>query len=143
MKPHRLSYSPMSNTPTPTMSLSIRDQSKLSNDVMNDSLKIESILKDIHLEKYIDQFNREEIDLYVFSVLNADDLIELSIDEKDRPIMLDAIKTYSNVFNESMQMSFNWLNLGFGFYNSIDFWLIHLIFLFYFIDDLIWLIFQC
>lgn len=86
------------------MSLSISQQSKLSNDLLNDSLKMESVLKEIHLQKYIEQFNREEIDLFVFSILDVNDLVELGIDEKDRPIMLDAIKTYASLFNESFQL---------------------------------------
>lgn len=55
-------------------------------------------LKEFGLDKYIEKFEREEIDLFVFSMLNSDDLIELGIDEDDRPAFLRAFDTYRDIF---------------------------------------------
>lgn len=66
-----------------------------NNSILNNDLSIESVLKDIGMEKYIEKFHLEEIDLFVFSHLEPEDLFELHIDEKDHEILLQAIKVYA------------------------------------------------
>lgn len=71
--------------------------SNLNNDsILNTNFRIESVLKEIGLEKYIEKFQMEEIDLFVFFHLVPEDLIELNIAEEDHETMLQAIKTYAN-----------------------------------------------
>lgn len=51
------------------------------------------------MEKYIEKFEREEIDLFVFSMLKSDDLAELGIKEADRPAFVRAFYTYRDIFD--------------------------------------------
>lgn len=72
------------------------DSSQLSdNSILNNNLSIESVLKDIGMKKYIEKFQLEEIDLFVFFHLQPEDLFELNIDEKDHETLLQAIKVYA------------------------------------------------
>lgn len=69
---------------------------ELNNDsILNNNLTVETILKEIGMDKYIEKFQLEEIDLFVFFNLDPADLHELNIDEADRGILLQAIKTYA------------------------------------------------
>lgn len=72
-------------------------------DLLNHNIDIENILKEINMEKYIDMFNREEINVCVFCMLTDADLVELKIDEDDRQPMLDAVKSYCDIFNVAPQ----------------------------------------
>lgn len=75
--------------------------------VLDQTFTVRSILKEINLKKYVRLFEREEIDLFVFTLLTADDLIELGIEEDDRSILLDTIQNYqellSNVENNNIE----------------------------------------
>lgn len=72
------------------------DSSQLSNNsILDKNLSIESVLRDIGLKKYIEKFQQEEIDLFVFFHLQPEDLFELKIDEKDHETLLQAIKVYA------------------------------------------------
>lgn len=66
--------------------------------LMDETLNVELILRDIGLEKYIKKFMIEEIDMFVFSMLNEHDLIELEIDEEDRKTILKAVELYSDCY---------------------------------------------
>lgn len=73
-----------------------QDDSPLVNEsVLNNNLNIESVLKDIGMQKYIEKFLLEEIDLFVFLHLLPQDLYELNIDEKDHETILQAIQVYA------------------------------------------------
>lgn len=69
--------------------------------VLEQTFTVYSILKEINMKKYADLFAREEIDLFVFSVLSVNDLIELGIDEVDRPILMTAVQTYKEIFGNN------------------------------------------
>lgn len=58
---------------------------------------MENILTEIGMEKYINLFEEEEVDVFVFSMLKIDDLTELGIDEIDRPVFVNAIDTYRDM----------------------------------------------
>lgn len=103
-QPRCLCYSPLS-IDTPQITVSKLSPMNFNNSLLNESLKIETVFKEIHMEKYIEQFTKEEIDLYVFSLLDESDLDELNIDEMDRPIMLEAINTFSSTFNDSFRFA--------------------------------------
>lgn len=66
--------------------------------VLEQTFTVNSILKEINMKKYADLFEREEIDLFVFSLLSVADLIELGIDEEDRSILMTAVQTYREFF---------------------------------------------
>lgn len=66
--------------------------------ILDQSINIATILKEVGMEKYIEKFEREEIDLLVFSMLKSDDLAELGIEEADRPAIVRAFYTYRDVF---------------------------------------------
>lgn len=89
-----------------------QDNSPLANEsVLNNNLNIESVLKDIGMQKYIEKFLLEEIDLFVFVHLLPQDLYELNIDEKDHETILQAIQVYAM-----------WLfNIGFEFFEIENF----------------------
>lgn len=70
-------------------------------EILNNTIDIISILKDIHMEKYIGHFLREEIDIRVFCVLSANDLDELGIEKEDRKTFMDAVQFYSDIFEIS------------------------------------------
>lgn len=68
----------------------------LNNDsILNNNLSVETILKEIGMAKYIEKFQLEEIDLFVFFNLEPEDMFTLNIDEADHGILLQAIKTYA------------------------------------------------
>lgn len=69
-----------------------------SSTVLDEKFTVKSILKEVNLEKYTDLFDREEIDLFVFSTLTLDDMNTLEIDNSDRPILMKAIENYSEIF---------------------------------------------
>lgn len=62
--------------------------------ILDKTFTVRSILKELHLEKYVEMFDRHEIDLFVFGQMTADELDELGIEEDDREILLDAIESY-------------------------------------------------
>lgn len=68
-------------------------------ELLNATITMATILKDIHMEKYIDKFYKEEIDIQVFCVLTLDDLQELNIEMADMKTFLDAIQFYSDIFD--------------------------------------------
>lgn len=68
-----------------------------SANVMNENITMANVLKDIGMEKYVDLFKNQEIDLFVFGKLCNDDLTELGVDEADRPAILGAIDMYNDV----------------------------------------------
>lgn len=57
-----------------------------------------SILKQINMQKYSDLFAEEEIDLLVFLMLTEEEMVEIGIEEDDRPVFIHAINCYSNFF---------------------------------------------
>lgn len=71
--------------------------------LLEETFTVMSILKEIHMEKYMALFVREEIDLYVFLSLNYNDLAELGIDEADRSILLNAVHCYTEFFGNPMK----------------------------------------
>lgn len=66
-----------------------------NNSILNNNFTVDSVLKDIGMEKYIEKFRLEEIDLFVFFNLQPEDLHELNIDEKDHETLLQAIKVFA------------------------------------------------
>lgn len=68
-----------------------------TNSILNNNLTIESVLKEIGLQKYIEKFQLEEVDLFVFFQLNPEDLYKLEIDEGDHKIILQTIEFYENM----------------------------------------------
>lgn len=81
---------------TPKVNKPTTSRFDLSNDsILNTNFRIESVLKEIGLQKYIEKFQLEEIDLFVFFHLEPADLFVLNIAEEDHETMLQAIKTYS------------------------------------------------
>lgn len=66
--------------------------------ILEQTFTVNSILREINLKKYSDLFAREEVDLFVFSLLTANDLVELGIDENDQPILMAAIQNYREFF---------------------------------------------
>lgn len=87
-------YNVVEASPTLTLMHSINESST----VLDEKFTVKSILKEINLEKYTDLFDREEIDLFVFSTLTLDDMNTLEIDNSDRPILMKAIENYSEIF---------------------------------------------
>lgn len=76
------------------------NDSSLGNDsVLNNDLSIESVLKDIGMQKYIEKFLLEEIDLFVFFHLEPKDLYTLNIAEEDHETILQAIQMYDIWFD--------------------------------------------
>lgn len=73
-------------------------------DILDETFTVISILKEIHMQKYAALFVREEIDFYVFLLLTIDDMIELDIDEADRPILMNAIHSYTKLIGNSDKM---------------------------------------
>lgn len=63
--------------------------------ILEEKFTVISILKEMNMQKYINLFIKEEIDLYVFFNLNYQDMIELGIEEADRPILLNAIDFFT------------------------------------------------
>lgn len=63
--------------------------------LMDETLNVELILRDIGLEKYIPKFRSEEIDMFVFSLLTENDLIELNIAREDRETIIKAVELYA------------------------------------------------
>lgn len=66
--------------------------------ILEETFTVMSILKEIKMQKYASLFASEEVDLFVFLMLNADDMVELGIEEADRPILLNAIHCYTEFF---------------------------------------------
>lgn len=75
--------------------------------ILDRTFTVRSILKELHLEKYIDLFNMHEIDLFVLSQITAEDLAELGIDECDRDILLEAIEEFGIDEHDKYKVSFN------------------------------------
>lgn len=75
--------------------------------ILDRTFTVRSILKELHLEKYIELFNFHEIDLFVLSQITADDLAELGIDECDRDILLEAIEEFGINDHAKYNVSFN------------------------------------
>lgn len=71
---------------------------KSISNIMNETLNVELILRDIGLVKYCEKFVREEIDMFVFSMLTESDLIELNIESEDRKTILKAVELYSDCY---------------------------------------------
>lgn len=71
---------------------------KSISNIMNETLNVELILRDIGLVKYCEKFVREEIDMFVFSMLTESDLVELNIDGEDRETILKAVELYSDCY---------------------------------------------
>lgn len=72
--------------------------------ILEETFTVISILKEINMQKYAALFVREEIDLYVFLLLTMDDMVELDIDEADRPILMNAIHCYTEFIGNSDKM---------------------------------------
>lgn len=72
----------------------------LTPNILEKTFTVRSILKELHLEKYIDLFNMHEIDLFVFSQITSEEMAELGIDDCDREILLEAIEAYG-VYDEN------------------------------------------
>lgn len=66
--------------------------------ILERTIDIASVLVEIGMEKYIEKFEREEIDVFVFSHLKIDDLVELSIDEADHSAFARAFDSYRDIF---------------------------------------------
>lgn len=71
--------------------------------LLEETFTVMSILKEMHMEKYMALFAREEVDLFVFLTLNSNDLAELGIDGADRSILLNAIGCYTEFFGNPMK----------------------------------------
>lgn len=69
--------------------------------MLDERFTVNSILKEINMEKYELLFEREEIDLLVFCLLTRDELIQLGVGESDCLILMDAIENYKDTFNVS------------------------------------------
>lgn len=69
--------------------------------ILEQTFTVNSILKEINMKKYADLFAREEVDLFVFSLLSVGDLIELGIDKEDHSILMTAVQTYKEFFGHN------------------------------------------
>lgn len=54
----------------------------------------------MNMQKYANLFVKEEVDLFVFLMLDIHDMIELGIEEEDRPILMRAINFYTEFFGK-------------------------------------------
>lgn len=66
--------------------------------ILNERFDIDSLLAEIGMSKYIGKFMQEEIDLFAFFLLDEKDLNEMRIPENDQRTILEAIKTYADIF---------------------------------------------
>lgn len=69
--------------------------------VLNERFDVDSLLANIGMSKYIGRFMQEEIDLFAFFLLNEKDLDEMEIPENDKRIILEAIKSYAEIFMDA------------------------------------------
>lgn len=95
---------------TPTKRYSYADQSfspsfnnnnNTTTSILEETFTVLSILKERNMQKYANLFVREEVDLFVFLMLDDQDMIELGIEEKDRPILMKAINYYTDFFGNA------------------------------------------
>lgn len=80
----------------------ISPQSNIGNgatpSLLEETFTVMSILKEINMQKYVNLFVKEEVDLFVFLMLTNEDMAELGINEDDRPILTNAINCYTEFF---------------------------------------------
>lgn len=69
--------------------------------ILDHNINVETILKDLEMEQYIETFVREEIDLIAFCLLNINDLHDLKIAAEDVDAIMNAIALYADVLNIS------------------------------------------
>lgn len=67
------------------------DTTSAHNSILDHSWNVVNVLKDIGLDKYIEKFEKEEVDLLVFCNLSPEDLFTLNIDREDHEVMLRAV----------------------------------------------------
>lgn len=72
--------------------------------VLEETFTVMSILKELKMEKYASLFAREEVDLLVFLMLDADDMNEIGIDTADQPIIMNAIQCFTEFFGTPDKM---------------------------------------
>lgn len=77
--------------------------------LLNANLSVHSVLKEIGMEKYEEKFFSEEIDLFTFSLLTAQDLDILGVDEADQEVLMEAVCTYEKMLVDQADFSkFYW-----------------------------------
>lgn len=72
--------------------------------ILEETFTVMSILKELKMEKYASLFAKEEVDLLVFLMLDADDMTELGIDAADQPIIMNAIHCFTEFFGTPDKM---------------------------------------
>ncbi len=65
--------------------------------------RLVDILQKAGLERYISVFQREEINLEAFLLLNNDDLVHMSIPTGPRKLILSQIQEYNNTLYQQQQ----------------------------------------
>ena len=80
--------------------ISLMSQTQNNDSFLEKTFNVQSILHEIGMEKYVEEFEREEIDVMVFLMLSADDLKELNIAEEDQHIILKAVKNFAKLLDE-------------------------------------------
>lgn len=82
-----------------------------NNSVLNHHIDIVAILEDLKMDRYIDLFRREEIDLLAFCLLEREDLLEINIPEEDIEPLMQAIVVHSDLLNISPETMLGPLNI--------------------------------
>lgn len=85
-----------------------------NNSVLNHHIDIVAILEDLKMDRYIDLFRREEIDLLAFCLLEREDLLEIKIPEEDIEPLMQAIVVHSDLLNISPETMLGPLNITWG-----------------------------
>lgn len=69
-----------------------------NHDLLDKKFTVVSILKELNMHKYIELFEREEVDLLIFCLASHDDLLSMGVDEADCAVLVNAIEKFSEIF---------------------------------------------
>lgn len=78
---------------------------KLEFSILNENINVQSILKEIDMERYIEKFSTADIGLFEFVMLDEADLTDLGVAECDKSKFMEAVEKYADSFEVDISFS--------------------------------------